>query len=108
MRMSFRARAVVLFPLAMSISLAAPPKPPTAKRVPHEMKLFGDARQDPYFWMRDRSNPDVMAYVKAENAYTDAVFAPFEPLVAKVNKEILSHIKQTDLSPPYPDGGYLY
>jgi len=72
------------------------------------MKLFGDTRQDPYFWMRDRSNPDVMAYVKAENAYTDAVFAPFEPLVAKVNKEILSHIKQTDLSPPYPDGGYLY
>lgn len=92
----------------MPSSQAVTLKPPAAKRIPHEMKLFGDTRQDPYFWMRDRSNPDVMAYVKAENAYTDAVFAPFEPLVEKVNKEILSHIKQTDLSPPYPDGGYLY
>lgn len=97
------------FALAIMPSLhAESPKPPVAKKVAHEMKLFGDTRNDPYFWMRDRKNPAVMEYVSAENSYTNSVFAPIEPMVDKVYKEILSHIKQTDLSPPYPDGGFFY
>jgi len=55
-------RAFALF-LAFAImpSLhAEPPKPPAAKQIPHEMKLFGDTRNDPYFWMRDKKNPAVM------------------------------------------------
>jgi oligopeptidase B len=103
-------RLFLLCALSTVMSLVASDlkKAPVAKTAPHEMKLFGDTRNDPYFWMRDRKNPAVLEYVKAENAYTDAAFAPFEPLVDTVYKEILSHIKQTDLSPPYPDGGYLY
>ena len=93
---------------AMSTLNAETVKAPVAKAVPYEMKLFGDTRNDPYFWMRDRKNPAVLEYVKAENAHTDGVFEPINPLADKVYHEILSHIKQTDLSPPYPHDGYFY
>jgi oligopeptidase B len=94
-----------LFALSLSGDEA---KPPVAKIVPREMKMFGDTRVDNYFWMRERENPDVMAYVKAENAYTDAVFQPIQPLVDKVYQEILGRIKQTDVSAPYRHGPYFY
>lgn len=76
----------------MSLVLAgagAEPVPPVAKVIPKELKLFGDTRVDNYFWMRERENPDVMAYVTAENAYTEAVFQPINPLADKVYKEML-------------------
>jgi len=83
-------------------------KAPVAKALPHEMKLFGDTRVDPYFWMRERKDPAVLEYVNAENAYTAGIFQPIDPLADKVYAEILSHIKQTDLSPPYPHDGFYY
>ena len=55
----------------------APPPVPVAKKVKHEMELFGDVRIDNYYWLRDdsRSNPEVLSYLQAENAYTDFVMS---------------------------------
>jgi oligopeptidase B len=85
-----------------------PPVPPVAKQVEKVHLLHGDPRPDPYFWLRDKPNPEVAAYLEAENAYTDAVLKPTEPLQKALYDEMLSHVKETDLSVPYRDGAFLY
>ena len=63
---------------------------------------------DDYAWLRDKENPDVTAYLEAENAYADAVMAPLAGLREELYQEMLSHIKQTDVSVPYRDGDWWY
>jgi oligopeptidase B len=87
---------------------AAPPAPPVARRQPRVELVHGQRRVDDYFWLRDKANPEVRAYLEAENRYTDAVMAPTQPLQDALYKEMLARIKETDLSVPYPDGGYYY
>ncbi len=84
------------------------PKPPVAKKVPKETRINGDVLKDDYFWLREKSKPEVREYIEAENAYTDAVMAPTKPLQAKLYKELLSHVKETDESVPNPEGGWMY
>jgi oligopeptidase B len=86
----------------------APPAPPVARQVEKVHLLHGDPRPDPYFWLRDKPNPEVAAYLEAENAYTDAVLKPTEPLQRALYDEMLSHVKETDLSVPYREGAFLY
>lgn len=101
--------ALLLFAFMTNLTDAAEvPTPPVAKKVAKELKAFGDTRQDPYFWMRYKEDPAVLDYVKAENAYMEAVMKPMEPLVEKLYQEILSRIKQTDESLPYRQGSYFY
>ncbi len=83
-------------------------QPPVAKKVPKETKIHGQILPDDYFWMREKSNPEVAAYLEAENAYTDSLMAPTKPLQEALYKELLSHIKETDVNVPYPDGAYFY
>ena len=68
------------------------PTPPIAKRVPVVTTLHGDTRKDPYAWMRDRSDPDTVAYLEAENKYADAVTAHLQPLRKQIYDEMISHI----------------
>ena len=75
--------------------------PPTARREPTPTTLHGQTLEDDYRWMRDKSSPETIAYLEAENAYTNAVMAPTEELQAKLYAEMLSHIKETDESVPY-------
>jgi oligopeptidase B len=82
--------------------------PPAAKKVPHVRELHGDRFVDDYFWLREKANPEVVRYLEAENAYTDAVMKPFEGLEAALYKELIGRIKQTDLSVPVREGGYFY
>jgi len=82
--------------------------PPIAKVVPHKISLHGDERVDNYFWLRDRSDPDVIAYLKAENEYTEAVTKATEPLQERLYQEILSRIKEDDLSVPVKRDNYYY
>ena len=85
--------------------------PPVAARKPHEVKApFGAVRQDPYYWLRDdtRKNPEMLAYLAAENAYADSVLAPTRPLKEELFKEIVGRIKQDDSSVPYSKKGYYY
>lgn len=84
------------------------PQPPVAKKIPKTMSIHGDTRVDDYYWMRERENPEVKAYLTAENAYTDAMMKPTVPLQEKLYKEILSHVKETDMSVPYREGDYFY
>ncbi|HSB63593.1 MAG TPA: S9 family peptidase [Thermoanaerobaculia bacterium] len=94
---------------ALAESSAAPaPAPPVARRVDKVVTLHGESRSDPYFWLRDKPNPEVAAYLEAENAYTAAVMKPTEPFQDALYSEMLAHIKETDLSVPYREGDWLY
>ena len=86
----------------------ARPAPPVAKKIPKVFELHGDRRVDDYYWLRDKSNPEVIAYLEAENAYTAGVMKPAEALQETLYKELLARIKQTDLSVPYRLRGYFY
>jgi oligopeptidase B len=79
-----------------------------ARKSPKVDVVHGDRRVDDYFWLREKSNPDVAAYLQAENAYTDAVMKPTEGFQEALYREMLSHIKEADLSAPYRQGGYFY
>src|SRR5690348_2866913 len=81
---------------------------PAAARKPHETHIHGYTRTDNYFWLREKTNPAVRAYLEAENAYTDAVMKPTEGLQQQLYDEMLRRIKQTDESAPYPENGYVY
>jgi len=85
-------------------------EPPVAKTVPHTEVQQGEEVQDPYFWLRDdaRSDPEVLAYLEAENAYTAAVMKPTEEFQQKLYDEMLARIKETDLSVPVRFGDYFY
>ncbi len=83
-------------------------RPPVARKTPHETKIHGYTLKDDYFWLREKSNPEVIAYLEAENAYTDEVMKPAKGLQETLYKEMLGRIKQTDLSVPARIGEYYY
>ena len=87
---------------------AADATPPLAPKVPHMQTLHGQTIEDDYYWMREKDNPKVKAFLDAENAYTDAFMKPTEPLQKALYDEMLSRIKETDLSVPYREGGWYY
>jgi oligopeptidase B len=87
---------------------AAPPAPPVAKKVPRTAEVHGVKLSDDYFWMRDKKNPEVIAYLEAENAYTDAMTNGAAELRERLYKEMLARVKETDTNVPWPLGGYLY
>jgi oligopeptidase B len=83
-------------------------QPPVAARVPRTEVLHGDTRVDDYYWLREKSNPEVAAHLEAENAYTDAVLRPTGPFQESLYREMLGRIQETDLSVPYREGAFLY
>ncbi|HVO51541.1 MAG TPA: S9 family peptidase [Thermoanaerobaculia bacterium] len=95
-------------PSALAETALPAPVPPVAKQVEKVHLLHGDPRPDPYFWLRDKPNPEVAAYLEAENAYASQVMGPTEPLQKSLYDEMLAHVKETDLSVPYRDGAFLY
>ncbi|MGD0547516.1 MAG: oligopeptidase B, partial [Terracidiphilus sp.] len=84
------------------------PPPPIARKEHKETSLHGAVLIDDYAWLRDKQSPDVTAYLEAENAYATAVMAPLEGLREQLYQEMLSHMKQTDVSVPYRDGNWWY
>ncbi|MFP5209779.1 MAG: S9 family peptidase [Acidobacteriota bacterium] len=84
------------------------PTPPIARKEHTEARLHGAVLADDYAWLREKENPDVATYLEAENAYADACMAPQAGLRDELYKEMLSHIKQTDVSVPFRDGGWWY
>ncbi len=98
--------AALLAPAALAQDASV--QPPVAKKVPHVTQVNGVTLKDNYFWLRDKKDPDVMKYLEAENAYTAAVMKPTSELQESLYKEMLSHLKQTDLGVPAREGGYFY
>ena len=84
------------------------PAPPVAEVHPDTFVNFGKQRIDNYYWMKDKTNPKVIEYIKAENAYTDTVMASTRDLQQKIYDEILGRIKEDDESYPTYDDGYYY
>jgi len=82
--------------------------PPKAEKIPKELTIHGDTRIDPYYWLNQRDKPEVIEYLKAENAYREAVMKHTEELQDKLYNEIIGRIKKTDMSVPYLDNGYYY
>jgi oligopeptidase B len=86
------------------------PHPPVARRKPHLVDSPHGSREDEYYWLRDdqRQDAEVLAYLKAENAYADAVMAHVRPLQEKIYQEIVGRLRQDDSSVPYRMNGYWY
>jgi oligopeptidase B len=82
--------------------------PPVARKVPHTTQIHGYTLRDDYFWLRERADPAVTAYLEAENAYTEDVMRPTRTLQQTLYNEILGRIKQTDLSVPSRIGEHFY
>lgn len=106
----------VVLPLAASLLISTfalaqtttMPTPPVAAKKPQVFEKFGDKRVDDYFWLREKSNPEVIEYLKAENAYREAVMAPQKEFQETLYKDMLSRIKETDENVPYRKGAYWY
>ena len=84
------------------------PMPPIAVKKPKIFENFGDKRVDDYYWLRDKSVPEVIDYLKAENAYTDAFMNAHQAFRETLYKDMLSRIKETDENVPYKKGEYWY
>jgi oligopeptidase B len=96
--------------MATRSPLSAPlnPNPPSAKRVPHQLERHGHVRIDEYYWLKDRDNPEVLAYLQAENEYAAALRSHTLDLERTLFEEIKGRIQQTDLSVPFKLGDYVY
>jgi oligopeptidase B len=81
---------------------------PKAAIKPKELVMHGDKRIDNYYYLNERENPEVINYLKAENAYLDQVLAPVKGLQEKLFEEMKGRIKQQDESVPYKEGNYYY
>ena len=95
-------------PAAAAAAAASKLTPPVAAARPHNLESHGKVRVDEYYWLKERDNPEVVDYLKAENAYLDQVMKPTEALQKTLFDEIVARIPQEDASPPYRDGDYWY
>jgi len=83
-------------------------QPPVAEKIKKELTIHGQTRIDNYYWLNERTNPKVIDYLKAENAYADAMMKSTEALQEKLYGELFGRVKQTDMSVPHFDNGYWY
>ena len=103
--------AMILLALVMTASGCARQGeriPPMARVEPKADTLFGDIRIDDYYWLRDRSNPEVLAYLEAENTYTEAIMRPTEKLQRRLFEEFRERIVEADTSAPVKMGDHWY
>jgi oligopeptidase B len=117
MRLFFIAAACALALAASAPAQKAPmtstlPAPPKAEQRPHSFERHGIRVEDPYAWLKDASypkvdDPDVLAYLKAENAFFEAAMKPHEKLVDTLFEELKGRQKQDDSSVPVKDGDWL-
>ncbi len=83
-------------------------KPPVAKKINKELTAHDHTRIDPYYWLNERENQEVISYLEAENAYTSAMLKHTAEFQTELYDEIVGRIKQTDMSVPYKRNGYYY
>ncbi|MGD0443950.1 MAG: S9 family peptidase [Edaphobacter sp.] len=101
--------ALVALISTTALAQSAPaPTPPIAEKIHTEKPINGAVLTDDYSWLRERTNPRVVKYLEAENAFAEQRTADEKPLAEKLYNETLSHIKQTDTAVPYRERGYWY
>ena len=92
----------------MSKPLDAGQSAPAAARRAKRLTAHGETRTDPYYWLRERDNPEVLRLLEAENAYTEAVLERWTPLRQTLKAEMAARIVPNYSSVPYRDGDYFY
>jgi oligopeptidase B len=95
-------------PESVTVSTESPSTAPVAARKDHALEAHGQTRTDPYYWMNDREDEDVLAYLGAENAWKETALAHTASLQTALFDEITGRIKQDDASVPYLLDGYMY
>ncbi|MBS4175602.1 S9 family peptidase [Bacillus sp. FJAT-49736] len=83
-------------------------KPPVAKRIPHPHKLHGDVREDDYYWLRDRNNPEVIHYLEEENRYYDEIMRPLEEQTEQIYQSMVDRVPDSELKVPVQHGQFYY
>src|SRR5512145_3163942 len=94
--------------IAQSNGGVGAPQPPMAEKKTKTTNIHGDTMVDDYFWLREKTNPSVQAYLKSEDEYALSAMKHTAGLQEKLYNEMLSHIKQTDENVPYRSGNYFY
>ncbi len=84
------------------------PRPPMTEKKTKTTKIHNETMVDDFFWLREKSNPQVISHLEAENAYAESLMKPTTALQDKLYKEMVGHIKETDDTVPYRWGGYFY
>jgi len=82
--------------------------PPAAAKKAKELTIHGDTRIDNYYWLNQREDEEVLAYLRAENAYKDAMLSHIKGFQDSLYEEMIARIKPDDQSVPYKDNGYFY
>src|SRR3954471_12329793 len=90
------------------VTADTPDMPPTVRQAPSERTFHGDTVTDEFAWLADKENPDTIAYLKAENEWTEAATAHLAGLRDTIFQEIKDRTQETDLSVPSRKGGYWY
>jgi len=93
---------------SMNAQFADGPKAPLTEKMPKDVSVHGDPRTDDYFWLREKKNKAVLAHLKAENAYTEAVLAPARDLREKLFNEMKGRMKEDDQTVPVVRGGWSW
>ena len=105
---TLRAHASRLLRGLLLLGASPAPTPPVAPRKDHAQVWHGRTFVDPYYWLREKGSPEVVNYLEAENAYTEATTADLKPFSEALYEEMLGRIKQTDLSVPTREGRFYY
>src|ERR1041385_1558664 len=98
----------IILAQAPATSTSSPLSPPVAAVRPHRFDEHGTVRIDPYYWLKERDNPEVIKYLQDENAYTKAVMAHTEALQDRLYEEMKGRVLQNDQSVPFREGNYFY
>ena len=83
-------------------------KPPIAKKIPQTFTLHGDIRQDDYYWMKDKTNPEVITYLEEENSYYNEVMKPLESLTSELYEAMIARVPASESQVPVQKGPYFY
>jgi oligopeptidase B len=96
---------MLVIPVSLSVAASTPPQAPQHPKI---ITQQGESRTDPFFWLRDKKNPETIKYLEAENRYTDLMLKPVQALREKLYREMRGRIQETDLSVPYRIDDYYY
>lgn len=104
----FLSRAVVASAILVPTLVFAGANPPQAPKKPHEITEVGHTRNDPFFWLREKDNPEVLKYLEAENRYTESVLKHIAKLQRTLYNEMRGRIQESDVSVPEKIDDYYY
>ncbi|MBD7908058.1 S9 family peptidase [Sporosarcina gallistercoris] len=83
-------------------------KPPIAKRIPHPHELHGDVREDDFYWLNDRNNPEVIKYIEDENRYYNEIMEPLKEQTEEIYQCMVDRVPESEIDVPVQHGPYFY